>query len=92
MKSGKMWIVRVVSILVVLIAWEIVGRRINPLFMSYPSLIAAAAVNLIQSGELLSALAASFKTLLVGFFTASVLGITLGLLIGRYRTVEAATD
>jgi ABC-type nitrate/sulfonate/bicarbonate transport system permease component len=89
---SKLWIVRGVSILVVLAAWEVVGRRINPLFMSYPTLIASAAVNLIQSGELFSALATSFKTLLVGFFTASVIGITLGLLIGRYKTVDAATD
>jgi NitT/TauT family transport system permease protein len=88
----KLWTVRVVSILCVLIAWEIVGRRINPLFMSYPTAIARASVEMIADGELLNALLTSLRTLLVGFLTASVIGITVGLLIGRYRVVDAATD
>jgi ABC-type nitrate/sulfonate/bicarbonate transport system permease component len=90
--QSKLWTVRVVSIACVLIAWEIVGRRINPLFMSYPTAIARASVQMIADGELLKALLTSLRTLLVGFLTASVIGITMGLLIGRYRTVDAATD
>ena len=89
---SKSWIIRLVSIVVVLIAWEIAGRRINPLFMSYPSAIVRAAIIMIQTGELATALASSLRTLLVGFTTASVIGIVLGLLIGRYRAVDAATD
>lgn len=90
--QSKLWIVRVVSIVTVLIAWEIVGRQINPLFMSYPTAIARASVAMIANGELLSALLTSLRTLVVGFLTASVIGITMGLLIGRYRVVDAATD
>jgi ABC-type nitrate/sulfonate/bicarbonate transport system permease component len=90
--QAKLWTVRIVSIFFVLIAWEIVGRRINPLFMSYPTAIARASVQMIADGELLEALLTSLRTLLVGFLTASVIGITVGLLIGRYRTVDAATD
>jgi NitT/TauT family transport system permease protein len=47
---------------------------------------------MIRSGELPAALLDSLGTLLFGFAIASVLGIGIGLLIGRYRTVEAATD
>jgi ABC-type nitrate/sulfonate/bicarbonate transport system permease component len=90
--QSTLWAVRVASIICVLIAWEIVGRRINPLFMSYPTAIARASVAMIEDGELLKALLTSLRTLLVGFLTASVIGITMGLLIGRYRTVDAATD
>ena len=90
--QSTLWTVRVVSIVCVLIAWEIVGRRINPLFMSYPTAIARASVAMIADGELLKALSTSLRTLLVGFLTASVIGIIMGLLIGRYRTVDAATD
>ena len=86
------WIIRLCSIVVVLIAWEVGGRRINPLFMSYPTAILHAAVGMIGSGELLTALASSLRTLLAGFFTASLIGIVAGLLIGRYRFVDAATD
>jgi ABC-type nitrate/sulfonate/bicarbonate transport system permease component len=92
--SGKslIWVVRVLSIVAVVGAWEILGRQVDPLFMSYPSAIAVAATQLIGSGELLVGLLSSLRTLVVAFFIASVLGITLGLLIGRYRLVDAATD
>lgn len=92
--SGKsrIWIVRVVSIMSVVGGWEILGRQVDPLFLSYPSAIAEAATHMIASGELLLGLTSSLRTLVVAFFLASVIGITLGLLIGRYRMVDAATD
>lgn len=86
------WIIRLTSMIVVIAGWEFVGRRINPLFMSYPSAIARAAGSLIASGVLTNALASSLRTLLLGFVLASVIGIVLGLLIGRYRYMDAATD
>lgn len=88
----KAWIIRLASIVTVLLVWEIVGRRINPLFMSYPTAIVAAGASMIQSGELFSALASSLRTLLLGFMTASAIGIVVGLLVGRYRAMDAATD
>jgi NitT/TauT family transport system permease protein len=84
--------VRLVSIGVVLTAWELLGRQVNPLFMSYPTAIAQAGMVLVGNGELLEALKSSLTTLLVGFFSASSIGIVMGLLIGRYRYVDAATD
>ncbi|TCC62017.1 ABC transporter permease [Kribbella pittospori] len=85
-------LIRLVSILVVLGAWEVVGRRIDPLFMSYPSAVGQAAVRLTKSGELPTALVSSLTTLALGFAIAAVLGVLAGLVIGRYRTVEVATD
>ena len=89
---SKAWIVRLISIAVVISAWEIFGRQVNPLFMSYPSAIASAAVGLAGTGELWVALGSSVQTLLLGFVIASSIGVVLGLLIGRYRMVDAATD
>lgn len=89
---SKAWIVRLVSIAVVIGAWEFFGRQVNPLFMSSPSAIARSAATLIASGELLEALKSSLATLLFGFVTASIIGVALGLLIGRYKMVDAATD
>jgi NitT/TauT family transport system permease protein len=89
---SKAWMVRVISIVFVLGGWEILGRRINPLFMSYPTAIGKAGVVMLANGELLLALESSLRTLLIGFVTAAVLGVILGLLIGRYRLVDAATD
>jgi ABC-type nitrate/sulfonate/bicarbonate transport system permease component len=88
----KTWIVRLVSMAIVLVVWEIVGRRVNPLFMSYPSAIVRAGIALAASGELAGAMASSLKTLVAGFVAAGVIGIALGLMIGRYRAVDAATD
>jgi ABC-type nitrate/sulfonate/bicarbonate transport system permease component len=88
----KTWLIRLVSMAAVLVLWEVVGRRTNPLFMSYPSAIVRAGIVLAANGELAAAMASSFKTLLAGFLAAGVIGIALGLMMGRYRTVDAATD
>ncbi|MFI5697996.1 ABC transporter permease [Kribbella sp. NPDC051586] len=88
----KYRLIRLVSILVVLGAWELVGRQINPLFMSYPTAVVRAAVQMTKTGELPKALLSSLSTLALGFAIAAVLGVVLGLVIGRYKTVEVATD
>ena len=90
--NSRIWIVRMLSIIGVIGAWEILGRQVDPLFMSYPSAIAVAATQMIASGELLVGLMSSLRTLVVAFFIASVIGTALGLLIGRYQMVDAATD
>jgi NitT/TauT family transport system permease protein len=64
----------------------------SPLFLSYPTAIAKAGVAMLGTGELLGALVSSLQTVVVGFATAALLGIVMGLLIGRYRVVDAATD
>jgi ABC-type nitrate/sulfonate/bicarbonate transport system permease component len=91
-ERSRLWIVRLLSIIGVVGAWEILGRQVDPLFMSYPSAVAVAAASMIASGELLVALTSSLRTLIVAFFIASVVGTVLGLLIGRYRVVDAGTD
>jgi len=91
-RSRKAWIVRLASIVIVLGAWEILGRQVNPLFMSFPSAIAKAGVTLVANGELFVALKSSMMTLTLGFIIASSIGVVFGLLIGRYRYVDVATD
>src|SRR5215471_9961999 len=64
--SGKsrVWIVRVLSMIAVVGAWEILGHQVDPLFLPSPSAIAVAAVQMIVSGELLVGLASSLQTLI----------------------------
>jgi NitT/TauT family transport system permease protein len=85
-------LVRGVSILVALVAWEFFGRQVNPLFMSYPSAIVAAGLNVAATGELESAFLDSARALVLGFGLAAVVGVALGLMMGRYRIVEWALD
>jgi len=85
-------IIRGVSVLAVLVAWELYGRALNPVFLSYPVAIAGALVDLLRSGELLLATLQTLRSLVVGFTIALVVGIGIGFLMGRYRLVSLALD
>ena len=91
-QASRIWIIRLVSVVTVIGLWEILGRQVDPLFMSFPSAIAISAAQLAASGELFTALMSSLQSLILAFIIASVFGISIGLLIGRYKSVEAATD
>src|SRR5262249_20378108 len=84
------WVITVGSLVVLLGAWEILGRDINPVFGSYPSAIAEAFWQLARTGKLWSALLASLRPFLLGYGLAIVVGIPIGLVTGRFRAVEAA--
>jgi NitT/TauT family transport system permease protein len=84
--------VRAASAISVLVLWEIFGRQINPLFMSYPSAIAGALVELLIAGEIQRQAAGSLQVFAVGLSAALILGIVLGLLMGRYRLAEYLLD
>jgi NitT/TauT family transport system permease protein len=91
-QSNKLWMVRLASIAFVLIGWEVLGSYVNPLFLSSPTAIMGSAVRMVENGELFTSILSSSKSFLWGFGIASVSGIILGYLIGRYREVDAATD
>ena len=84
------WIITTAAVVLVLLLWQFFGRNVNPVFGSYPSAIAAAAWDMTRSGELGSALVESIKPFLVGFALSVVIGVPLGLLLGRFRIFEAA--
>jgi NitT/TauT family transport system permease protein len=78
-----------VSVAVALALWEVAGRQINPVFISYPSAIAAAFWSLARSGQLWSAFSESLQPFAIGYGLAVVLGAPIGLVLGRFRLVEA---
>ncbi|MGP4110603.1 ABC transporter permease [Streptomyces sp. 4N509B] len=91
---GTWWIrpnlaAALVSLLVVGTAWELIGRQMNPIYTSYPSAIAEAFGEMVSDGTLVEAIGDSMRPMLTGFLLAAAVGIPLGLLIGRYRWVEA---
>lgn len=79
-----------ISIIVMVCLLEFVGRRINPLLMSYPSAVAVELFNMTIDGSLIWAFLESLEPLVAGFLIAVVLGVPIGVLIGRYRKLEAA--
>lgn len=80
------------ALLVGACAWELVGRLWRIPFLPPLSNVLRALAQLIASGQILGYLAASTVALLVGYALAVVAGVTLGLLMGRYRRVEYALD
>src|SRR5262245_15274528 len=84
------WVITVASLVVLLGAWEIFGRDVNPVFGSYPSAIAEAGWQLARTGKLWAALSDSLRPFLVGYGLAILIGVPIGLVTRRFRTVEAA--
>jgi NitT/TauT family transport system permease protein len=84
------WVITVAAIAVLLAFWEYFGRDINPIFGSYPSAIFAAFVDLVRNGKLGAALLESVQPFIVGYGLAIVIGVPLGLVIGRFWIAEAA--
>ncbi|HEY3166144.1 MAG TPA: ABC transporter permease [Candidatus Binatia bacterium] len=82
----------ILSILSLAILWEVVGRAMDSTLIPPLSRIGAAWWKLFSSGKLLSNLSMSLTTLAVGFCLAAVIGVVLGLLMGRFRAVEHFLD
>lgn len=84
--------VRLISLVVVLALWEFYGRRVNPILFTYPLAIARAFVGLVASGELQSYMKDSLLVLLYASVLSVVVGVFLGVVMGRFSLVEWATD
>lgn len=84
--------VRVVSIAVGLVAWEIYGRAIHSVIFTYPSAVARATYELIRAGELQFYFKSSIVVLTLGLALAIAVGIPLGILMGRRAVIEHAVD
>lgn len=87
-RVSKPLVVKVVTLVIVLGVWEIAGNYVNPLFLSSPSAIALAFVDLMRTGELLSAIANSLLSFFLGVSFAISVGIAIGVAMGRIRMVE----
>jgi ABC-type nitrate/sulfonate/bicarbonate transport system permease component len=85
-------VIRFATVAAFLGLWEVYGRSLNPIFLSYPVAIVSAATELVASGELAAALLKSLQGLAIGFSLAVVVGISLGVLMGRYRSLYYALD
>ena len=83
---------RALSVAAILGGWEWYGRRTNPLLFTYPTAIAQASVQLAEKGVLWKALGQSLSVLGWGLLLSIVVGVALGLAIGRSRVAEALLE
>ena len=84
--------IRLVSLAVVLTAWQLVGQRIDPILFTTPSAVSVAALQMVTSGELWSYLWPSLVVLVVGLVISAVAGIAAGLLLARFWALDVALD
>ena len=84
--------VRLLSIFVLFVAWEYFGRLANPILFTYPTAITRAFIGLVASGELQSYMKESLLVLLYASILAVVVGVFLGVVMGRFSIVDWATD
>ena len=85
-------LLRVSSVVLFFVLWEIFGRDANPLFMTYPSAIGIAAYQITMSGELLTALKQSLVPLSIGLVISIIGGILIGVLMGQFWFIEYSID
>src|SRR5690348_13772975 len=66
--------IQLFSLLAVLALWQLVGSRIDPILFTTPTAVAAAAIEMLGSGELWAYLWPSLIVLVVGLAIASIIG------------------
>jgi ABC-type nitrate/sulfonate/bicarbonate transport system permease component len=85
----------IAGVVTFLVVWELVGnvlQLINPMFMSAPSLIFNAAVNMFSSGEIYNDLYVSGIELFWGFLLSAVVAVPFGIMVGWYKRMAYIFD
>jgi ABC-type nitrate/sulfonate/bicarbonate transport system permease component len=86
------WTVRVVTLAVILVAWQLYARNLPRALGAPPTEIATAGWHQISSGSIGRPLESSLIALSLGFLLSVGLGVPIGILMGRWRTVENVLD
>jgi NitT/TauT family transport system permease protein len=84
-----------IAVALFLLTWELVGnvyQLVNPMFMSAPSLIWKAAVQLFGSGEIWNDLRVSGIEFAWGYFLSVLVGVPFGIAIGWYKKFAYTCD
>jgi ABC-type nitrate/sulfonate/bicarbonate transport system permease component len=83
------------AVVIFLTIWELVGnvlQLINPMFMSAPSLILSAAVQLFGSGEIYNDLYVSGVELFWGYLLSAIVAVPFGIMVGWYKRASYIFD
>src|SRR5436309_2016793 len=72
-----------------LAVWEIAGRNLGEVILAPPSIVIAEYVDLLRQGDMLRELAVSLRQMAIGYVAACLIGMPLGILMGRSRGADA---
>lgn len=92
--SWRRWLMRALSVLSFFLLWNVAtALELRLPFVSFallptPAEVAAALLEFARSGKLLSHVAASLARVLAGYFLAAAVGVVVGVLVARRRSIE----
>lgn len=90
---SEAWILGFGGILALVLVWQLVSMLVtDSVLIGNPLQVAHASVKEFQSGRLLSDSLVSLSELLPGFGLAILVGVPVGLAMGRYRLVDYSLD
>lgn len=72
-----------------LIMWEVVGRSLGEQLLAPPSIVAVDYIDLLRQGDMLKELAFSLRQMAIGFALACLVGMPLGVAMGRSNVADA---
>ncbi len=81
------FVLPLVALVVFLAAWETLGRLTDPILFSPPSRVLLGFQELIETGRLQRASLITLNALSVGFLLSVLVGLPLGLLLGRWKVL-----
>lgn len=81
-------VIRLSSVALLLIVWEVVGLLVSPIFLSPFHATIVEFWRLAADGSLLKATIASMEVLFAGLAISAVIGVAIGLLLGRYKLLR----
>jgi ABC-type nitrate/sulfonate/bicarbonate transport system permease component len=76
------------SLLAGVVVWELAGRLAGIRFLPPLSQVLSAVIDLTASGQIITPLAASLLSLLIGYGLAVISGLLLGGVMARFRAIE----
>jgi len=89
-RALAVWAIRLATVAILFVVWEILGRRDGGVFIAPVSTTLSHLVDLWRSGQIAPAMWRSNQALLVGFPISVVVGLPLGFLLGRVRVADRA--
>lgn len=89
-RGGAKWTVRLGTLAVFFVAWQIYASHVSSLLLVPPSAIATEFGHMVADGELGHAALESLEVLVIGFGLALLAGVPIGLIWARYKVVDWA--
>jgi NitT/TauT family transport system permease protein len=91
LRTRERWL-RGFSLLGFLLVWQLAAMAVNKPLLPAPTLVLSSLWNELTGGSLLYHLGITLARVAVSFLIAMALGTALGIVMGRYRDVDAALD